>query len=132
MVSYYTKHKQIGHVNLELRHTKLNPKQKFLFSLQQNYLFFFAVHIIYRDIRYRIINLIDDMEKFPENVIHVTGFGVFRGFTSINPSWEAVKQMPDHINYNGQTIQIVKHQVPVTYDAVDKKIHEIWANKPMV
>lgn len=72
------------------------------------------------------------MENFPENVIHVTGFGVFRGFTSVNPSWEAVKQLPDHINHNGQTIPIVKHQVSVTYEAVDKKIHEIWSKKPKV
>lgn len=92
----------------------------------------FAGRIIYRDIRYPIINLIADMENFPDNVIHVTGFGVFRGFTSVNPSWEAVKQLPNHIVHNGETIPIVKHQVPVTYDAVDKKIHEIWSKKPKV
>lgn len=77
------------------------------------------------------------MENFPEhliqeNVIHVTGFGVFRGFTSTNPSWEAVKQLPDHIIHDGKAIQIVKHQVSVTYEAVDKKIHEIWSKKPKV
>lgn len=72
------------------------------------------------------------MENCPENSIHVTGFGVFRGFTSTNPSWEAVKQLPDHIVHNGGTISIVKHQVSVTYEAVDKKIHEIWSKKPKV
>lgn len=72
------------------------------------------------------------MEHIPENAIHVTGFGVFRGFTSKNPSWEAVSQLPDHIEHNGQTIPIVKHQVPVTYEAVDKKVHEIWSTKPKV
>lgn len=72
------------------------------------------------------------MEHFPENVIHVTGFGVFRNFTSTNPSWEAVSQLPDHIIHNGQMIPIVKHQVPVTYDGVDRKIHEIWSKKPKV
>lgn len=72
------------------------------------------------------------MENFQENGIHVTGFGVFRGFTSTNPSWEAVNQLPDHIVHNGQTIPIIKHQVPVTYEAVDKKVHEIWSRKPKV
>lgn len=72
------------------------------------------------------------MEFFSENSIHVTGFGVFRGFTSSNPSWEAVKQLTDHIIHNGQTIPIVKHEVSVTYEAVDKKIHEIWSKKPKV
>lgn len=72
------------------------------------------------------------MEKIPENVIHVTGFGPFRGFTKTNPSWEAVKQLPDSIEYNGQEIPIVKHEVPVTYCAVDKKVDEIWETKPKV
>lgn len=72
------------------------------------------------------------MENFPDNVIHVTGFGVFRGFTSKNPSWEAVRQLPDQIIHNGQMIPIVKHQVPVTYEGVDKKFHEIWSKKPKV
>lgn len=68
----------------------------------------------------------------PENVIHVTGFGVFRGFTKKNPSWEAVSQLPNHIIYNEQTISIVKHEVPVTYADVDKKVQEIWSSKPKV
>lgn len=73
-----------------------------------------------------------DMKNSNENAIHVTGFGVFRNFTVSNPSWEAVKQLTDHIVHNGQTIPIVKHEVPVTYEAVDKKIHEIWSKKPRV
>lgn len=72
------------------------------------------------------------MENFPENGIHVTGFGVFRGFTSTNPSWEAVNQLPDQLVHNGQTIPIIKHQVPVAYEAIDKKVHEIWSRKPKV
>lgn len=70
------------------------------------------------------------MEKHPENVIHVTGFGPFRGFTESNPSWTAVSQLPDHIVHNGQQIPIIKHEIPVTYAAVDKKVKEIWASKP--
>lgn len=72
------------------------------------------------------------MENFSENAIHVTGFGVFRGFTKANPSWETVSKLPDHIVHNGQTIAIVKHEVPVTYADVDKKVQEIWSTKPKV
>lgn len=72
------------------------------------------------------------MSNTPENVIHVSGFGVFRGFTETNPSWEAVSRLPDQIVHNDQSILIVKHKIPVTYAAVDKKIHEIWSSKPKV
>lgn len=72
------------------------------------------------------------MENLPENVIHVTGFGVFRGFTETNPSWEAVSQLPNHIIHNDQAIPIVKHEVSVTYAEVDKKVQEIWSSKPKV
>lgn len=72
------------------------------------------------------------MEGWPENVVHVTGFGVFRGFTESNPSWDAVSQLPDYIIHNDQPIQIVKHNIPVTYAAVDAKIKEIWSSKPKV
>lgn len=72
------------------------------------------------------------MEKLTENVIHVTGFDVFRGFTKANPSWDAVSQLPDFVDFNGKRFSIVKHRVPVTYSAVDDKIKEIWINQPMV
>lgn len=79
-----------------------------------------------------VIYLLSDMENLPENVIHVTGFGVFRGFTKKNPSWETVSQLPNHIVHNGQMIPIVKHEVPVNYADVDRKIQEIWSTKPKV
>lgn len=72
------------------------------------------------------------MGNLPENVIHVTGFGPFRNFTESNPSWEAVSKLPDHIVHLGQSIPIVKHEVPVTYAAVDQKVQEIWSSKPKV
>lgn len=72
------------------------------------------------------------MAKYPENVIHVTGFGPFRGFTKSNPSWEAVSILPDHIVHNDQVIPIVKHEVPVTYAAVDEKVKELWSYNPKV
>lgn len=72
------------------------------------------------------------MGKVPENSIHVTGFGPFRNFTKSNPSWEAVSLLPNNIVHSGQSILIVKHEVPVTYAAVDQKVHEIWSSKPKV
>lgn len=72
------------------------------------------------------------MEQLPENVIHVTGFGVFRGFTQSNPSWDAVSILPDHLELNGKRYDIVKHNVPVTYTAVDNKVQEIWSKNPKV
>lgn len=72
------------------------------------------------------------MSNLPEDVIHVTGFGVFRGFTNNNPSWEAVSQLPEYIVHNGQAIAILKHEIPVTYVAVDKIVQEIWSSKPKV
>lgn len=67
-----------------------------------------------------------------ENVIHVTGFGVFRGFTEKNPSWEAVSRLPDTIDINNKQFAIVKHEVPVTYADVDAKIQDIWEQTPKV
>lgn len=99
------------------------------------YIFYQIYHtgrVIYRDSHYPIINLQSAMENLPENVIHVTGFGVFRGFTETNPSWEAVSQLPNHIIHNDQAIPIVKHEVSVTYAEVDKKVQEIWSSKPKV
>lgn len=72
------------------------------------------------------------MQKIPEDKIHVTGFGPFRGFATSNPSWDAVSQLPDYIEHNGQSIEIIKHEIPVTYYDVDKKWHEIWSTKPRV
>lgn len=72
------------------------------------------------------------MSHLPEDVIHVTGFGVFRGFATSNPSWEAVSQLPEYIVHNGQAIAILKHEIPVTYVAVDKIVKEIWSSRPKV
>lgn len=72
------------------------------------------------------------MEKWPENVIHISGFGPFRGFQQSNPSWKAVSLLPNYIELDGKRLQIVKHEVPVTYEAVDGKVREIWATNPKV
>lgn len=71
---------------------------------------------------------ISKMEKF----IHVTGFGPFRGFTDTNPSWEAVSLLPDEICVNNVKYTIKKHNVLVTYGAVNDIVPKLWASKPTV
>ncbi|XP_063919336.1 pyroglutamyl-peptidase 1 [Zophobas morio] len=54
------------------------------------------------------------------NII-VTGFGPF-GEHRINASWECVKQLPQEIDgYN-----VIKEEIPVSYDTIDKKIQALW------
>lgn len=72
------------------------------------------------------------MENAFDNVIHVTGFGVFRGFADTNPSWEAVSRLPEAVEINNKRFAIVKHEVPVTYADVNEKIKDIWTQKPKV
>lgn len=70
--------------------------------------------------------------KIHSKLIHVTGFDVFNGFESVNPSWEAVQLLPNSIELNGITYSIQKHKVPVSYGAVDAKIDELWTDSPAV
>lgn len=71
---------------------------------------------------------IPKMKKF----IHVTGFGPFRGFTEMNPSWEAVSRLPDEICVNHVNYTIKKHNVSVTYESVNDIVPKLWASKPAV
>jgi len=64
------------------------------------------------------------------NIIHVTGFDVFDGFESVNPSWAAVSLLPTTVNVGGTHYCIQKHKVPVTYTAVDTKVPELWTDNP--
>lgn len=66
------------------------------------------------------------------NVICVTGFGPFRGFTEKNPSWEAVLRLPDYIEYNEKKLTIEKYNIAVTYEAVDEVVPKLWQKKPLV
>lgn len=66
------------------------------------------------------------------NVIHVTGFGPFRGFHITNPSWEAVSLLPDEIEYDKNTFRIKKHRVSVEYDAVNDVVPTLWSDNPTV
>nr|XP_027196541.1 pyroglutamyl-peptidase 1-like [Dermatophagoides pteronyssinus] len=60
--------------------------------------------------------------KKKENVI-LTGFGLFRAY-KINPSWEAV-QLIDECQF-GSNIEIIKIQIPVAYNEVERIVEEIW------
>lgn len=50
----------------------------------------------------------------------VTGFEPFGGET-INPSWEAVKELPEKIG----NAEIIKHQLPVSFKGVKEKLPKI-------
>ncbi|XP_008195874.1 pyroglutamyl-peptidase 1 [Tribolium castaneum] len=54
------------------------------------------------------------------NII-VTGFGPF-GDHAVNASWESVKLLPQEVD--GYTI--IKEEISVAYETVDKKIHLMW------
>lgn len=71
-------------------------------------------------------------ESNTEKFIHVTGFGPFRGFTDLNPSWEAVSRLPDQIYVNNVKYMIKKHNVSVTYEAVNDMVPKLWATNPTV
>ncbi|XP_046917257.2 pyroglutamyl-peptidase 1 [Dermatophagoides farinae] len=61
--------------------------------------------------------------KKKENVV-LTGFGLFRTYT-MNPSWEAVRLI-DERKFDCSNIELVKIQIPVAYDEVEKCVKEIW------
>lgn len=73
-----------------------------------------------------------DYERVKRKVIHVTGFGPFRGFTEKNPSWEAVSRLPDAIEHSNEILIIEKHNVAVTYEAVNEIVPKLWQTKPLV
>lgn len=73
-----------------------------------------------------------ESEWSDRNVIQVTGFGPFRDFIDVNPSWEAVSRLPDHIEHNGKKLIVEKHKIAVTYEAVDEIVPKLWQEKPLV
>lgn len=66
------------------------------------------------------------------DLIVVTGFGPFRGHEKVNPSWEAVKILPDTLDFNGKVFKLLKKEIPVTYEDVDRTEEDLWAMDPLV
>ncbi|XP_075216897.1 pyroglutamyl-peptidase 1 isoform X2 [Lycorma delicatula] len=58
------------------------------------------------------------------NVV-VTGFGPFYGHP-VNASWEAVKLLPGMNIENEADINLVIEEIPVVYNAIEKRIPELW------
>ena len=52
--------------------------------------------------------------------ILVTGFTPFGG-ERINPSWEAVRRLPDHIG----EAELIKHEIPTEFNASGAVLHEL-------
>ena len=48
--------------------------------------------------------------------ILITGFEPIRQFYDINPSWEAVKKLPDKIN----EVEIVQEELPIVFDRAEQ------------
>lgn len=65
-------------------------------------------------------------------VVVVTGFGPFRGHEEVNPSWEAVRVLPNELEFNGIVYPIRKFEIPVLYEQVEQAEKDIWALDPLV
>lgn len=66
-----------------------------------------------------------------DNLIIVTGYGQFAGH-EVNASGEAVKLLPDEITVGSEKYTIKRIEVSVEYEDVDKKLKEIWMQKPFL
>jgi len=64
------------------------------------------------------------------NLIICTGFDIFEGHTEKNASWEAVKLLPNFLNFKNREFILKKIKVPVSYKGVDEIVPEIWTENP--
>lgn len=55
--------------------------------------------------------------------ILITGFEPLRQFWTINPSWEAVKRLPDEID----GVHIIKEEIPLVYDKAEQTLSSLIA-----
>ena len=53
--------------------------------------------------------------------ILITGFEPIRQFYDVNPSWEAVKELPDEID----GVEIIKEEIPIVYDKAERVLEEL-------
>lgn len=53
----------------------------------------------------------------------ITGFEPLREFWSINPSWEAVRRLPDSLD----GADIIKKEIPIVYDKAERVLYEAIA-----
>ncbi|XP_014209385.1 pyroglutamyl-peptidase 1 [Copidosoma floridanum] len=67
------------------------------------------------------------MENKDKLTVLVTGFGPFGPYET-NPSWEAVKLLPDFFKTTKESsnVNLVVVEVPVSYDHVTSKIKELY------
>lgn len=78
-------------------------------------------------------NLIHPADSYSDPIlVYITGFGPFSGHETVNASWEAVRQLPNHRKVNGKTIEIRLVEIPVVYEEVDKYVNDIWKQSPRV
>lgn len=75
-----------------------------------------------------------DTTKNQPLLIYVTGYGPFVGHETKNASWEAVQLLPDYhqINNGEHQLHIVRQEIPVVYEDVDRAVEQIWKHQPKV
>lgn len=65
-----------------------------------------------------------------EKLIVVTGYGVFEGHLEKNASWECVKLLPNELEISGIKYKVIKKEIQVVYEDVNKEVDEIWKINP--
>lgn len=65
-----------------------------------------------------------------EKLIVVTGYGVFQGHLEKNASWECVKLLPGELEISGIKYKVIKKEIQVVYEDVNKEVDEIWKMNP--
>lgn len=67
----------------------------------------------------------DSLDMLFKPLVLVTGFGPFAGHP-VNASWEAVKLMNKIEIEDKHNIELVRLEIPVTYENVDEFVPALW------